>query len=191
MNTFDIRSFASEPKLNEAGRIEGYAIVYNQLSKPMAFPSTGKFREIINVGAASESLRNSPDLPMLYNHKPDDILGRTSSGTLQLREDATGIFFSLDIPDTQLGRDVRTLVKRGDIRGASFHITVPQGGDSWTNSKDGRIRTVNKLAIGEVSLTPFPAYEQTSAALRSYEQWENSQKIPLSVRIAQVRLAKL
>lgn len=190
MSNIDIRSFASEPALNAQGRIQGYAVVYGQLSRQMSFPNMGRFREVIRPGAATESLR-SGDVPMLFNHKPDNLLGRTSSGTLTLTEDQKGVFFSLDVPDTQLGRDVRELVKRGDIRGASFHITVPPGGDSWSSTTDGRVRSVNKIQIAEVSLTPYPAYEQTSAALRSFEEWEQAQKVPLSIRLAQVKLARL
>ena len=42
---------------------------------------------------------------MLVEHNPDKLLGRTASGTLQLRDTPEGLAFECEMPDTQLGHE--------------------------------------------------------------------------------------
>ena len=94
------------------------------------------------------------------------MLGRTSSRTLQLNEDDTGLAFTLELPDTQAGRDLATLAERGDLGGCSFAFTVPKGGDRWT----GNARELTNVALDEVSIVQArPAYPGTEAHLRSLQ----------------------
>ena len=99
------------------------------------------------------------------------VLGSTRSGTLRLFEDAQGLRVEADLPDTQAGRDAKTLIQRGDVTGFSFGFTVPQGGDSW--SADGSERTLHSVRLFEVSTgVAFPAYPTTNgtATVRGLEK---------------------
>jgi hypothetical protein len=89
------------------------------------------------------------------------VLGSTRSGTLRLYEDSQGLRVEAQLPDTQAGRDARTLIQRGDVTGFSFGFTVPQGGDSW--NADGSERTLESIRLFEVSTgVAFPAYPTTN-----------------------------
>jgi len=73
------------------------------------------------------------------------------------------------LPDTSLGRDVRTLVQRGDVNAMSFGFSVPANGDTWNT--EGTERTLRSVRIHEVSIVAFPAYQQTAgtASVRSFD----------------------
>ena len=73
----------------------------------------GGFTEIIRRGAFAASLTSGRDILAMADHDPSRILGRTKSGTLELREDDTGLAFALQMPDTQAGRDLVALAERG------------------------------------------------------------------------------
>jgi phage head maturation protease len=67
-----------------------------------------------------------------------------------------------------------TLVRRGDLYGASFAFSLPAGrGESWSQEADGTtVRTISEVAnVWDVSVVTRPAYPQSSAALRSLEAW--------------------
>lgn len=103
------------------------------------------------------------DVRALINHDPNLVLGRQSSGTLRLKVDDQGLGFEVDLPDVSYARDLRELVSRGDVTGASFAF-IP-GQDQW----DGQLRTHTSVAeLVDTSVVTFPAYESTAVALRNY-----------------------
>jgi len=86
---------ASETKTS--GKLAGYAIVWGQKSVTIANGRGSGFQEIIRRGACSESIRNN-DILFLYSHEIPNLLGRTSSGSLTLEEDAVGLRSALQLP---------------------------------------------------------------------------------------------
>ena len=70
---------------------------------------------------APDSLRWD-DVILNRQHRRDQVLARTGAG-LTVWADKGVVTFRADLPDTQDARDVRTLVARGILRGASrkFH----------------------------------------------------------------------
>ena len=141
--------------------LTGYAAVFGQAT------DLGAFREQIAPGAFSDTLRRS-DVRALFNHDTSKVLGRLSAGTLRLTEDATGLSAEIDLPDTTDGRDVRELVRRGDVSGMSFGFRVLS--DRWDFTDDEAFRTIEAVELYEVSAVTFPAYDGTSIALRSRDQ---------------------
>jgi uncharacterized protein len=141
----------------------GYAAVFNSPSEPLPFI------ERIAPGAFKRSLKARNDIKLLWNHDTGSVLGSTRAGTLKLEEDNYGLRVTAVLPDTNLGRDVRTLVQRGDVNAMSFGFSVPAGGDSWNS--EGTERTLKSVRIFEVSVVAYPAYSQTAgtAAVRSYD----------------------
>lgn len=144
------------------GSISGYAAVFNKLSEPL-----GRFREKIAPGAFADSVKG--DIRAFWNHNMDFILGRSTAKTLSLEEDQLGLKFGLNLPDTNIGRDVMTSVKRKDVTGMSFGFMVSE--DTWERGKPGEphIRTLLKVDLFEISPVVFPAYPQTSVSARSGE----------------------
>ena len=142
---------------------EGYAAVFNSASNPI----NGRFTEFVAPGAFKRSLQARNDIKLLWNHDTGQVLGSTRAGTLQLVEDGRGLKAIAQLPDTQLGRDTATLLKRGDVANMSFGFTVPTNGDTW--SEDGATRTLNSIRLHEVSIVAFPAYDASTASVRSLD----------------------
>lgn len=139
-------------------KLSGYIARFNTEAR------IGGFTETIKPGAFRASLASGRDILAMADHDPSRVLGRTRSGTLDLREEADGLAFTLSLPDTQAGRDLAALAERGDLGGCSFGFTVPQGGDHW-NGDNRELRTID---LAEVSIVQsWPAYEGTEVALRS------------------------
>jgi len=145
-------------ELRAAGRkLEGYASVFNAETR------IGRFVEIIRPGAFAASLRSGADVLALADHDPARLLGRTRSGTLKLSEDQRGLAFSVDVPDTQLGRDTLAMAERGDLGGASFAFMPVD--ETWSANRDRReLRAVRLFEVSIVSA--FPAYEGATVSAR-------------------------
>lgn len=149
-------------------KIEGYAAVFNSDSEDMGFI------ERIAPGAFKKALKTS-DARALFNHDSNIILGRTTAGTLELKEDKTGLFMSVTPPDTQLVRDmVLSPIERGDITQQSFGFTVDK--DEWEHKdNEPSIRTIIETReLFDVSPVTYPAYTDTTVALRSLDKIKNS-----------------
>lgn len=156
-------------ELRAAGnKVEGYAAVFDKFSEDL-----GGFIEKIERGAFTRSLARKKDVLALYDHDPRNLLGRTSSGTLRLSEDTRGLHFSLDMPNTSLGRDVLELVSRGDVRGASFAFRTAKGGDRWVQEGGKPLRILSDIELFDVTITSQPAYPDTSVVKRSMMCVEN------------------
>ena len=153
---------------DELPKIEGYAAVFNKDSEDMGFI------ERIAPGAFKNALKTS-DVRALFNHDSNIILGRTSAGTLELKEDKTGLMMSVTPPDTQLVRDmVLSPIERGDITQQSFGFTVKA--DEWKEI-DGKtpIRTITEIGeLFDVSPVVFSAYPDTAVALRSLDKQKDT-----------------
>lgn len=156
------RDFLGDWK-TDGKRLVGVAAVYN--SPATIFERGRSFTEIVKPGAFRRAMESGADVIATYNHDPNQLLGRTSSGTLKLTDSERGLEFALDLPDTQIGNDLRTLVNRGDIRGASFTFSVRKGGEVW--SPDRSQRELHDLYLAELGPVAMPAYRDTSVAVRS------------------------
>jgi hypothetical protein len=149
------------PVAREGNTLTGYAAVFGVDSQEL-YGARGKFIERIDSRAFDRTLLENPDVLLLYNHEPGQLLARRTSKTLRLASDAKGLRFEADLPDTTLGRDVRTLLERGDLDGQmSFGFSVRK--DEWR----GNTRTLLDVDLVEVSVVIQAAYPQTEAALRS------------------------
>ncbi len=138
-------------------RLVGYAAVFDS-------PTTiANYRERVAPGAFAASLAAGGDVLALVDHDPGRLLGRTRSRTLRLAEDARGLAFELDLPETGLGADILALASRGDIGGMSFGFNVPTGGERW----NGVERTLTRVELREISvILAMPAYDGTELAVR-------------------------
>ena len=138
----------------------GYAAAFNRLSQNL-----GGFVER-GAPATFRSRLNQSDVRALFNHEPDHLLGRSSTGTLRLSEDDHGLRYEVDLPATTLGRDVAELLRRGDISGSSFGFRTIS--DEWGETDDGYpLRTLTEVALRDGGPGTCPAYSSTEASLRS------------------------
>lgn len=141
--------------------------------------------ESIRQGAFSDSI--SGDVRALYNHNQDIVLGRTSAGTLELKEDSRGLWgrIKINCDDTE-AMNAYSRIQRGDITQCSFGFDVEE--EATESRDDGSIHwTILKVnPLYEISPCVFPAYQETniSARSRDYNQiktrqhqvWQNETK---------------
>ena len=158
VNEFEIRDGSA----GDGMTFTGYAAVFNSPSQPLPFI------ERIAPGAFQRSLSSRNEIKLFVNHDTSRVLASKRAGTLRLAEDSHGLRVEADLPDTTDGRDMATLIKRGDVDSMSFGFSVPKGGDSW--SDDGQERELREVRLHEASIvTGFPAYEATTAQVRSLD----------------------
>ena len=173
MSDMEKRTFACELRADTEGdtpKINGYGAVFNSRSENL-----GGFREVIMPGAFDDVLGD--DVRALFNHDANFVLGRSTSGTLELSTDDTGLRYLIDAPNTQTIRDlVIEPMKRGDITQSSFAFRVARHGDDWEEDEDGVIvRTIHKMQrLFDVSPVTYPAYTDASAATRSLKAWQEA-----------------
>lgn len=138
-------------------KLRGYAAIFQ---KPSA--DLGGFVETIRKGAFKRSLDSGQDVLALAHHNSEKVLGRRSAGTLSISEDDTGLIVEITPANTTAGNDIIEDVRAGNIKGMSFGFVTQQ--DSW--SKDRRQRELIDVDLHEVSAVAWPAYPDTSIALR-------------------------
>lgn len=167
----EVRSFPTEVKVRDTDDgpvIEGYGIVYDKDSQVLTDDEGNPFIERIDPGAMARLLASNPDVRALGNHDPNQLLGRTKSGTLALRSDDVGVHYTIRPPRSAIGDHHVESTRRGDMDGSSFSFNVAKGGDRWDRSGPIPVRTVTAISdcydIGPVT---FPAYLDTTAASRS------------------------
>lgn len=163
--TLERRALTSQPELRSGDTVKvakGYAALFNSQTDIGGF-----FKETILPGAFADTLKTS-DVRALINHDSGRVIGRKSAGTLRLSEDGKGLAVEVDLPDTSDGRDLAVQLSRGDISGMSIGFNVTH--DEWDESGAIPVRTIHKVELIEVSAVAFPAYDDTSLALRSLDE---------------------
>lgn len=140
--------------------IEGYFSVFN--SRYNVFD--GGF-ETVSPGAFSETLGG--DIRALINHDSTLVLGRTTAGTLELREDEIGLWGRITInPNDRDAVNLYERVRRGDVSQCSFGFDIIE--QSTEELPDGTIHwTLVRVKLYEVSVVTFPAYQDTAVVART------------------------
>lgn len=166
-----MRTSASQFSTREDGEglyIEGYFSVFN--SNYEIWPGA---TESIAPGAFSNTL--SDDIRALINHDTTLVLGRNKAGTLELREDARGLWGKITInPNDSDAMNLYERVKRGDVDQCSIGFDIVN--EETEFREDGSIHwTIREVKLYEVSCCTFPAYEDTSISARE-KQYEEIKK---------------
>jgi uncharacterized protein len=152
----------------------GLPIVYGERTA-IGNPLRWGFYEEIEAGAAAQVLTDGVDCRFLLNHDARQLCARTTSGTLRLTDAAEGVLCDADLAPVSYVRDVAILLERRDITGMSFAFRVAE--DRWSTveveTTDGQnvscdLRTIVRFSdLPDVSIVTYPAYEATTAGLRS------------------------
>lgn len=150
--------------------IEGYAIIFNQLSEDL-----GGFREMIMPEAVTQELINNSDIFYLYNHNNDSTpLARSNhgSGSLELTIDSKGLKYKFNCLNTEFYQ----LVQRGDLDKSSFAFSLPKdgSGEVWEKSSEyNYVRKIVKIEqLFDCSAVLVPAYSQTELYARNLAKKE-------------------
>lgn len=153
------------------------------VGRPIVYDSKtdigGMFAEIIERGALNKT--DLTDVRFLVNHDISKIpLARsrknTENSTMQLipDDDGLGIRVDLDIENNTEARNLYSAIQRGDISGMSFMFSIDA--DDWEDlDSKYPTRHIRSIAtVVEVSAVTFPAYADTSIAVRDKSALDNA-----------------
>jgi HK97 family phage prohead protease len=156
----EVRAVATE---DGSLKIGGYAATFNSEASGL------NFREVIAPGAFTRALASSDPVFLLVNHDMEGIpLASTQSGTLQLRQDKTGLYMEATLdPANPKAQELSSALRRGDMDKMSFAFTVSPDGQT----KDAGLRTLTDIErLYEVSVVTLPAYDSTSVGMRTADE---------------------
>lgn len=143
---------------NEDMIVEGYAVVFES-------PVTYDYTEVIDRHALDNT--NMTDCVLRYNHSEEGFsVARTRNGSLELKVDDIGLHVRAKIIDTQFGRDLYDMIKKGQVTQMSFAFTTKR--EEWNDETNTRrILEIDKLY--DVSAVDQPFYPDTSIFARTLE----------------------
>lgn len=150
----------------ESPQCIGYAAVfYNPGDPGTEYQLDVDIFERILPGAFDVALRQRHNARCYFNHDANFLLGTVAANTLRLSVDTIGLRYVCDLPDTQAGKDVAALLKRGDLSGSSFSFTraVPKWSKEVRNGRTVLIRNIVSLELLDASPVADPAYTSTTA----------------------------
>lgn len=152
---------------NKDNTLEGYGIVFNE-----------EFRmdEVLYETIEPDAIQLSDDVLIAINHDYSKILGRTKSGTASVSIDERGAKYEVkQLPATSYAQDLKAQMERGDVTGSSFSFFVHE--DEYEERPEGGIlRRIKKAFVFEMGPVIMPAYEMTTANLRSIQAAQSEKK---------------
>ena len=155
--TFELRS------VGEAGdgfTLEGYAAVFDSPTRISGWE--GDFTETVQPGAFKRTLQGRKPV-LMFNHGKHPTIGDIPIGVIvDAREDQRGLYVKARLATNDLVAPVREAIVMGAITGMSFRFEVIH--DSWT--ADRKHRTLTEVKVPELGPVVFPAYAETSVAVR-------------------------
>lgn len=122
------------------------------------------FWEEIAPEAVTKTLREA-DIRFVQNHDPNLLLARTSAGDLRNEATPGGLQTDADMAPTSYALDAAILLERKVLREMSFAFD-PLAWDY--EERDGEdFYRITEIELYDVSVVTYPAYQSTSAGLRS------------------------
>ena len=138
--------------------IEGHGAVFNRLSHDL-----GGFVERVLPGTFTKTIQEA-DVRALYNHDKNMVLGRNKSGTLDLSQDESGLYYRIYPPDTSYARDLQVVIERGDVTSSSFAFYTIK--DDWGQTEAGYPqRSLSEVRLVDVSPVTYPAYPDADSGM--------------------------
>lgn len=181
----EIRYAAAPVEIRAEGStiaVAGYASIFGETAD-----IAGLFDERIAPGAFAAALTRGDDVTFLVNHAGLP-LARTRSGTLRLTEDDRGLRMETELdpedPDVQA---ILPKMKRGDLDKMSFAFSATR--QSWDESGEKPLRTVEEVRLFDVSIVTDPAYGGTEIGLRALRDARGAaQAVAHAARRARMRM---
>lgn len=153
---------------DDAPGIQGYGSVAEQSTTIEGFFE--EWDEEVAAGAWEQTIKTG-DIRSMFNHDTNQLLGRTSAGTLRLSEIEGGLWYDVDVNvNDPMAMGVHAKVARGDVDGSSVWFRVVR--QEWTfpsesNDLERSKRRILEAQLFEVGPVTFPAFVQTTSTARS------------------------
>lgn len=140
--------------------LEGYFAVFDRTYE--LWPGA---TESIAPGAFTDALGD--DVRALYNHNTDLVLGRTSAGTAELRQDDHGLWGRIRINrEDGDAMNAYQRIRRGDITGCSFGFDIAKQETDYRDDGTVHWTILSVSPLYEISPCTFPAYRDTTVSAR-------------------------
>lgn len=131
----------------------------------------GHFMERFAPGAFAKTIQEQGDkIRCLFNHGQDPSIGMKPLGPITtLQERDNGVHYEVELLDTDYNRSLVPGLEAG-LYGSSFRFGIVRKSDERkrvANPKGILERTITEAYMRELGPTPFPAYGNTTASVRS------------------------
>ncbi len=181
---FDVKLQVREAAEGGESRIiEGYALKFGVRSRLLC-DWWDNYYEVLEPGCITRETLDACDIMLTMFHDRQLILGRSKNGvgTLHYEIDAVGVKFWCEMPKTADGDKALELVARGDISGCSFIYSTDEADsenavsyerltEKTEDGEDILLRHVKRIdKVYDFTITPKPAYEQTTVSKREVEE---------------------
>ena len=121
-----------------------------------------RFQERMLAGAFGPDVGTRKDISANVMHDAPRLVGRTGTPGLKLTDTHDRLTFELRLPDTQDGRDARTLLEEGILNGASVEFFSID--DSY--DRETKTRTIKEAKLLGFALVDVPAYDKSRITSR-------------------------
>lgn len=155
MKELEYKSGSFEVKREDGNLyIEGYAAT---------FGVKDSYNDIINVGAFANTLAiDRKRIRLCYQHDMDKVLGKI----IDIKEDATGLWFKAKISNTGLGKDVSILIEDEAVNEMSIGYRTKVS--TWDDVNE--VRYLVEVELAEISVVTRAANKEaviTSTEVKS------------------------
>ena len=168
--------------------ISGYsAVFYKAGDKGTEYRLWEDLVERIREGAFDRAIKEKHDVRGLFNHDPNNLLGRSTSGSCTYSVDKVGLKYEITVdPEDPDHQRVLAKIKRGDLTGSSFAFRPTKV--TWEDNEGAdSVRWIEDLNLYDVGPVTYPAYEASTTGLRSedgrsfveeeYRLWKETQSM--------------
>ncbi len=162
--------------------IEGRAVVFDDATVLFEYDGV-EYKEIIASGAFDNT--DISKCFLKFNHSDTVMpMARVKNKTLIIDVRNDGVYITAEIANTQAGKDLYELVKRGDIDRMSFaFVTGEEEYDATTHT--WTIKSVKTLY--DVAAVNVPAYDNTTLYARRFGDVEARQREVEAKRVEKLR----
>ena len=152
--------------------LEGYINAVGRDSRVLNDRLHGEYLEQVEPGTFRRALNRAGNVVLYHNHDTERVLGNTASGSLELREDAIGLWGRAAIDDPE----IEAAAKNNELRGWSFGFRILR--DRWEENNGVKRRFLEEIDLSEVSLlTVTPAYIATTVEARNAQRGEDDYEL--------------
>jgi len=162
MATEITRAVETEPE-NSGNGIAGYGLVTGQWTEMQGMDEIRIFERISPTAVdVARDMAVPTGLYSFLNHDPNQLLGRTRAGTLEVTTEDDGVRYTIpQLPDAQHAETLRVHLERGEVRGSSFMAYLDDDEIEFNEDDDAVYRTITSLTLRELGPVVMPAYDQT------------------------------
>ena len=154
------RCFQFLNRADDKSVLKGYAFKFSEVAE--GWLGKERFSPTLEIEYNSRCL-------LLYQHNVNMPLARLGAN-MDIEKKQDGLFFSVSkLPDTQLARECKELVKIGALSGVSVGFNV------ISERTEDKVNVFEKIKLFELSLVSFPYY--SSSEVRN-KPLKNSPKPP-------------